>query len=593
MSLEYNALLSNQTWTLCPRPSHQNVVRNKWVFKIKQKPDGSVDRFKARLVAKGFDQLSGIDYYETFSPVVKPATIRLVLALAVQFDWNIKQLDVSNAFLHGIFNEEVYMEQPPGFIHPLYPDYVCKLNKSLYGLKQAPRAWFTRLSQTLLDIGFTGSQVDPSLFTYHSGPIHVYLLVYVDDIILTGNHSKTLTTIINKLQADFAMKNLGSLTYFLGIQATRNTAGLHLRQSKYILDLLDRTQMTECRPYLAPCTSGSKMSKFDGEPLSSPAEYRHIVGALQYVTLTRPDIAYSVNQLCQHMHAPTSVHLTAAKRVLRYLKGSIDFGLQYGKGSLTITSYCDSDWAGNPDDRRSTTGFGIFLGPNLISWSAKKQHVVSRSSTEAEYRSLSLATAEIFWIRMLLKELHISHSSPPIIWCDNSGALALASNPVFHARTKHIEVDVHFVREKVLNRDIQIHHLSKLEQVADIFTKGHTAARFYFLRNKLMVLPPMSLQGGVKSKPEEPEDQPSNHDSHHTFHANLASTTCQEIVPQQYIMQQPHTANPAQLETCSPAIHHTAICTSYSSLTWFPTSTHSSTPCSRLSSSLLTAHSAP
>jgi hypothetical protein len=354
----------------------------------------------------------------------------------------------------------------------------------------------------------------------------------VDDIILTGNHSETLTTIINKLQADFAMKNLGSLTYFLGIQATRNTAGLHLRQSKYILDLLDRTQMTECKPHSAPCSAGSKMSKFDGEPLSNPTEYRHIVGALQYVTLTRPDIAYSVNQLCQHMHAPTSVHLTAAKRVLRYLKGSVNLGLQYGKGSLTITSYCDSDWVGNPDDRRSTTGFGIFLGPNLISWSAKKQHVVSRSSTEAEYRSLSLATTEMFWIQMLLKELHISLSSPPTIWCDNSGALALAFNPVFHARTKHIEVDVHFVREKVLNRDIQIHHLSTLEQIADIFTKGHTAAQFCFLRNKLMVLPPMSLQEGVKSKPEEPEGQPRNYDNHHTFHANLTSTACQEIVPQ-------------------------------------------------------------
>jgi hypothetical protein len=219
------------------------VVRNKWVFKIKQKPDGTVDRFKARLVAKGFDQLSGVDYYDTFSPVVKPATIRLVFALAVQFDWEIKQLNVSNAFLHGLLNEEVYMEQPLGFVHLLYPDHVCKLHKSLYGLKQTPRAWYTRLSQALLDIGFTSSQVDPSLFTYHAGPIHVFLLVYVNDIILTGNHSATITVIINKLQADFAMKDLGSLTYFLGIQATRDSTGLHLRQSKYILDHLERTQM--------------------------------------------------------------------------------------------------------------------------------------------------------------------------------------------------------------------------------------------------------------------------------------------------------------------------------------------------------------
>ena len=198
MSLEYNAFFSNQTWTLCRRPSHQNVARNKWVFKIKQKLNGTVDRFKARLVAKGFDKLSGIDYYETFSPIVKPATIHLVIALAVQFDWSIKQLDVSNAFLHGILNEEVYMGQPPGFVHPLYLGHVYKLIKSLHGLKQAPRAWFTHLSQALLNIGFSGSQVDPSLFTCHDGPIHIFLLVSVDDIILIGNHSATLTIFINK-----------------------------------------------------------------------------------------------------------------------------------------------------------------------------------------------------------------------------------------------------------------------------------------------------------------------------------------------------------------------------------------------------------
>jgi hypothetical protein len=383
MTSEYNALLSNQTWSLCPRPLHHNVVRNKWVYKIKQKADGSVDRFKATLVAKGFDQQSGIDYYDTFSPVIKSATIRLVLALAVQFDWDIKQLDVSNVFLHGILDEEVYMEKPQGFIHPAYPYLVCRLHESLYGLKQAPRAWFTRLSQALLDIGFSCSQLDPSLFTYHTTNVHVFLLVYVDDIILIGNHQPTIQSIEHRLQLDFALKDLGSLSYILGIQATRDSASLHLRQPKYILDLLDHTQMSKSKPYPAPCLTSSKISRFDGEPLHNPTAYRHIVGALQYVTITRPDIAYSVNQLCQHMHAPTSTHLTAAKRVLRYLKGSVDYGLQYHKGPLAITTYCDSDWAGNPDDRRSTTGFGIYLGSNLISWSAKKQHIISKSSTKA------------------------------------------------------------------------------------------------------------------------------------------------------------------------------------------------------------------
>jgi hypothetical protein len=389
MSQEFHALLSNQTWSLCPRPLHQNVVRNKWVFKIKQKPDDSVDRFKARLVAKGFDQVSGVDYYETFSPVIKPATIRLILALVVQFNWQIKQLDVSNAFLHGVLDEEVYMEQPQGFVDPSYPDHVCRLHKALYGLKQAPRAWFTRLSHALLDIGFCGSQMDHSLFVYHIDHIHIFLLVYVDDIILTGNHPETIQRFIATMQSDFAMKDLRSLGYFLGVQAIRDATRLHLRQSKYALDLLHLTQMIDSKPYRAPSTASSKMSKYDGDILPDPTEYWQVVGALQYVTLTRPDLAYSVNQLCQHMHTPTSVHWTAAKHVLRYLKGTVDFGLHFSKGDITLTAFCDSNWASNPDDRRSTIGYGIFLGSNLISWSAKKQHVVSHSSTEAEYRSMA------------------------------------------------------------------------------------------------------------------------------------------------------------------------------------------------------------
>jgi hypothetical protein len=187
------------------------------------------------------------------------------------------------------------MEQPQGFIHPAYPDHVCRLHKSLYGLKQAPRAWFTRLSQALLDIGFSCSQLDPSLFTYHTAKVHIFLLVYVDDIILTRNHQPTIQCIVNKLQLNFALKDLGSLSYSLGIQTTGDSVSLHLKQSKYILDLLDRTQMSESKPYPAPCLTSSKMSRFDGEPLHNPIAYRHIVGALQYVTLTRPNIAYSMN----------------------------------------------------------------------------------------------------------------------------------------------------------------------------------------------------------------------------------------------------------------------------------------------------------
>jgi len=220
MATEFDALMANGTWTLCPRPLHNSVIRNKWVYKIKQHADGSIERFKARLVAKGFDQKCGLDYTETFSPVIKTATIRIVLALAVQFNWEIRQLDVSNAFLHGTLLEEVFMEQPQGFHDKDQPDSVCRLHKAIYGLKQALRAWFTCLSNALIGHGFIASLVDTSLFTFQHGDIKIFILIYVDDIIITGTHSTTIASVISKLQLQFPLKDLGPLHFFLGVQAT-------------------------------------------------------------------------------------------------------------------------------------------------------------------------------------------------------------------------------------------------------------------------------------------------------------------------------------------------------------------------------------
>jgi len=225
------------------------------------------------------------------------------------------------------------------------------------------------------------------------------------------------------------------------------------------------------------------------------SEYCQLVGALQYCTLARPEIAYSINQLCQFMHKPHSTHWTVLKRVLRYLKSSIDHGLYYCKGSLSLQAFCDFDWAGDPDNCRSTSGFGVYPSPCLVSWCAKKQSVVSKSSTEAEYRAMAAATAELYWICMLIRDLNISLFSPPTLWCDNLGAMALASNLVYHARTKHIEVDYHFIREKVLNKDISLQIISTHDQPADLFTKGLTTSRFLFLRDKLLVFT-HSLKGG-------------------------------------------------------------------------------------------------
>jgi histone deacetylase 1/2 len=311
------------------------------------------------------------------------------------------------------------MEQPQGFVDSSQSDSVCHLHKSLYGLKQAPRAWFQRLSQVLLDLGFMGSTVDTSLFVFLQEAMRIYVLIYVDDIIVTSNKPTAVSDLITKLQHEFSMKDLGPLSYFLGIQVHRNREGLHLHQSKYIVDLLNRANMTGAKPYQSPCISGKKLSKFDSDPLLDSSLYRHIVGALQYCTLTRPDIAFSVNQLCQFLHAPTTTHFTATKRVLRYLKSTVEHGIYFSKGFLQLHGYCDSDWAGSPDDRRSTTNYGIFLGPCLISWAAKKQPVVARSSTEAEYRSMAITTAELYWIRMLFKDLHIPRTASPTLWVDN------------------------------------------------------------------------------------------------------------------------------------------------------------------------------
>jgi hypothetical protein len=226
MQTEYDALMTNKTWTLCPRPSNWKVVRNKWVFKLKQKSNGAIDRYKARLVAKGFDQEGGIDFHDTFSPVIKPATIRLVLALAIHFGWFIHQLDISNAFLHGLLEEEVFMEQHKGFKDPHFPDHACRLHKSLYALKQAPQAWFIRMSQALLDLGFESSIVNVSLFHFHCSSLTIFVLIYVDDILVTSNSCSIISHLITRLQCEFAVKDLGPLSYFLGIQATRGPQDL-------------------------------------------------------------------------------------------------------------------------------------------------------------------------------------------------------------------------------------------------------------------------------------------------------------------------------------------------------------------------------
>lgn len=491
MTDEYGALVKNKTFSLVTRPHNANIVRSMWLYKHKLGADGTVTRHKSRLVANGKSQEQGLDYDETFSPVVKPVTIRSVLHLALQRDWEVHHLDVKNAFLHGTLDETVYMHQPPGMADKSKPNHVWKLEKALYGLKQAPRAWNGRFSSYVEQLGFTKSSSDNSLFIYSKGKNIAYLLLYVDDILLTASSPalrQHITTLLNK---EFEMSDDGKLKYFLGIKVDYNGDGMLLSQTAYAKDILIRASMQECNPVSTPVDLKSKLSQDSGDKVDDPTLYRSLAGALQYLTLTRPDIQYAVQQLCLFMHDPRASHLNALKRVLRYLKGTITDGLQlYKSSTTTLTAYTDADWAGCPDTRRSTSGYCVFLGSNLVSWSSKRQDTVSRSSAEAEYKGVANVVAETCWIRNLLLELKCPISTATLVYCDNISAVYLSTNPVKHQRTKHVEIDIHFVREKVAMGQVRVLHVPSSSQFADIFTKGLPTSLFNEFKTSLSVRRP-------------------------------------------------------------------------------------------------------
>jgi histone deacetylase 1/2 len=493
MDSEFQALQRNKTWHLVPPPIGKNIIDCKWVYKIKKRADGTVDRFKARLVAKGFKQWYGIDYEDTFSPVVKAATIRLILSIAVTKGWFLHQLDVQNAFLHGILKEEVYMRQPPGYHDKERPSFVCRLDKALYGPKQAPRAWYSRLYGKLLSLGFKASRADTSLFYYSKGGHTMFVLVYVDDIIVASSSQEATLALLSDLEKEFALKDLGDLHYFLGIEVKKDRNGLVLSQEKYADDILWITNMRSSKSMNTPLSTVEKPSASEGVLLGpqDATNYRSVVGALQYLTLTRRDLSFAVNKACQFLHAPTTVHWGAVKRILRYINGTLKLGLRIQQSSsMVVSAFSDADWAGCTDDRRSTGGFAVFLGQNLISWHARKQATVSRSSTEAEYKALADATAEMIWVQKILTEIGVQHPAAAQLWCDNLGATYLTANPVFHARTKHIEIDYHFVKERVAHKLLQVRHIGTNDQLADGFTKALPLAKLVQFRNNL------NLEGG-------------------------------------------------------------------------------------------------
>lgn len=515
MTSELLALESNNTWSIQRLPVHKHPVGCKWIFRVKYNADGSLDKYKARLVAKGFTQTEGEDYFDTFAPVAKMTSVKVLLAVAAIKGWVLSQLDVSNAFLHGDLLEEVYMNLPQGYTLP--PNLslpgtgpiVCKLNKSLYGLKQAPRQWFAKLSNALLTYGFSQSSSDHSLFTLHTPDSITIILIYVDDMILTGSSEHSIAAIKKHLQALFPVKDLGPLKYFLGLEIARNSTGICLHQRKYCLDILSETGLTNAKPSNVPIVQHHKLSLSTSPEIQDASQYRRLVGKLIYLTITRPEISYAVHILSQFLANPKEDHWHAALKLVKYLKKAPGQGIFFSaSSSLTLTAYCDSDWAACPLTRKSISGFCISLGQSLISWKCKKQTTISRSSAEAEYRSMANTCCELQWLLPLFKALAITIPLPIQLYCDNKSAIQIAANPVFHERTKHIEIDCHIVRNLLHQGVIKNAHLPTQIQPADLFTKALPAATLSSLMSKLSVVnlfSTLNLRGDNKAQVQKDE----------------------------------------------------------------------------------------
>ena len=381
-------------------------------------------------------------------------TVRILLALAAHRGWTLQQYDVKNAFLHDNLTEEIYMALPPGYysLAPSTPaSVVCRIRKSLYGLKQSPRAWFARFTTAMLTRGYRQCNGDHTLFFRHStsGGV-VILLVYVDDIIITGDDESAIGELALYLGSEFGIKHLGPLRYFLGIEVAYSSNGLFICQWNYTIDLLQDLGKEDSRPLPTPIEANHRLGADDNEALVDPGSYQRLVGKLIYLTHTRPDIAYTVGVLSQFMHTPRVSHLHAVHRVLRFLKGTIGRGLLFRRHSiLNLEVYTDADYAGSVVDCRSISGYCTFLGGNLITWRSKKQKVVSRSSAEAEFRALAQGLCEALWITKILRELCCPISSPIWLFCDNKSAINIVHNPLQHDRTKHIEINRHFIKEKL------------------------------------------------------------------------------------------------------------------------------------------------
>jgi len=461
-----------QTWKLVPRLKHTNVLGSKWVFAFKTSETGEV-KYKARLVAQGFSQRPGIDYFAFFSPVINKDSLRLLISLAINKSWEIHQLDVVAAYLNGHLKETVYMQQP-ALWEEGGSDTVCLLKKSIYGLHQSGKSWNDTLVQHLREIGLTQCVSDPCVFIHKNGCVGTY----VDDMIVCGKHS-FVNTVKHALSKKFKVKDLGRISLFLGIRFIQPDCDtVTLDQSDYITETLRKTDMLECNGANTP----GPLNLFDQDHCNQPCsaiEYARVLGRLIYIsTCTRPDLAFMVSHLSKFCSAPTEGNWINVKRVLRYLKQTVNYKLTYTRDNNNYpVVYSDADYANDPTDSRSVSGYVVIFCSGAIAWRSKKQQLVATSTTIAEYYALFEACREVIWLREVISELTCDIPRPMIVFVDNQSAISLANNGKISDRSKHCRMRYHFIRECVTSKEVELKYVSTSANVADIFTKSLSASK--------------------------------------------------------------------------------------------------------------------
>ena len=483
MHEEYEALNENDTFNVTELPIGKTVIDGRWVYALKQDPDGN-EKFKARYVAKGYSQVEGVNYNETFSPTARMSSIRMLAQLAVHENFSVHQMDVKTAFLNAPIDTEIYVKQPKGFVQG-NENQVLKLNKSLYGLKQSGRNWNTTLHNFLIGEGFVQSLADYCVYVKHDGNVITVLIIWVDDIIIACNSDSALSDIKNALKRKYKMKDLGVISYFLGIEFKCSENVIEMSQEKYIDKILSRFGMSDCKPKAIPCELGVSNATVDDRDFEDVSLYREVIGSLIYLmTTTRPDLCYVVGMLSQHLAKPKVAHYAIAKQTLRYLKGTKSKTLKFVKTeTLDIVGYSDSDWANDKTDRRSVSGMVFSLGETFISWRSKKQPIVALSTCEAEYIALSFSIQEAKFLQQLLADITCCEPKPVQISVDNQSAIALSKNPVNHQRSKHIDVKFHYIRQEISNGNVIVEYIPTEFNKADAFTKPLSASRLKMLLN--------------------------------------------------------------------------------------------------------------